>query len=380
MDQRTTAERGLSPGSTIGVVGASARAAVTSLLRAGYRAVAADLFADADLTRICPVTRIDEYPAGLVAWLRKTPCDGWIYTGALENYPELIDEMAALRPLLGNPGNVLRRVRDPLVLQAAMRANELPFPETHTTSSGLPRDGSWLAKVVRGGGGTGVCVWNGATTAGEVWQKRIAGDSGSAVFAGCQLLAVTRQLVGEEWTGAKPFQYSGTIAPWDVCPQVEDDLHKLGHVLGAEFGLVGLYGVDFVLAGGRPWIVEVNPRYTAAVEVVEQALKTGLLNWHVANHHLRNFAPNQRGNFAGKAIMFSKRRGKISGNFVSWALEQVDLADVPPQGTVIEPGQPVLTILAKAESFALILPTLKSRMLEVDIRLWGGAGSCGWVS
>src|SRR5882672_6712717 len=103
----------------LAIVGASARAAAFSALRSGYQVVAADLFADADLQRACPVTRIADYPAGLITWLEKVECDAWLYTGALENHPQFVDRMAAIRPLLGNAGEPLRDVRNPAVLGRA---------------------------------------------------------------------------------------------------------------------------------------------------------------------------------------------------------------------------------------------------------------------
>src|SRR5262245_56065277 len=127
----------------LAIVGASARAAAFSALWAGYEVAAADLFADADLKRACPATRISDYPTGLADWLAATPCDAWMYTGALENHPELIDRMAEVRPLYGNRGASLRLVRGPLRLQQALRDADLAFPDTRATAEGLPLDGSW---------------------------------------------------------------------------------------------------------------------------------------------------------------------------------------------------------------------------------------------
>src|SRR5206468_8888687 len=71
------------------ILGASARAAAFSARRAGLAPWCADLFADADLRRLCPVRRIDvaDYPAGLVTALADAPPGPVLYTGALENYP-----------------------------------------------------------------------------------------------------------------------------------------------------------------------------------------------------------------------------------------------------------------------------------------------------
>jgi uncharacterized protein len=91
------------PPSTLAVVGASVRAAAASAVHAGLKAVAADLFADLDLQRVARATRIGRYPKGLLAWLKamEPKPDAWMYGGALENHPDLVDAMAQLCPLLG---------------------------------------------------------------------------------------------------------------------------------------------------------------------------------------------------------------------------------------------------------------------------------------
>ncbi len=63
-----------------------------------------------------------------------------MYTGALENHPELVDQMAWIAPLLGNPGEVLARVRSPWELSKALNMAGFLFPEMCTTSASLPID------------------------------------------------------------------------------------------------------------------------------------------------------------------------------------------------------------------------------------------------
>ena len=388
MDQKTrgtspATERAQSRGATIAVVGASARAAALSVLRSGRRAVAADLFADADLRRVCPATRISPYPAGLVDWLRDAPCDGWLYTGALENYPELVDELATLKPLLGNPGNVLRRVRDPLLLQQVLQEHGFSFPETRASSDGLPRDGSWLAKTYRGSSGVGVSEWDSATSNCGFFQRRIHGDACSALFAGGVLLGATRQLVGEAWTGASRFQYCGSLAPWPLTADTERSLRTLGEALVEEFDLVGLFGVDFIFDGREAWTIEVNPRYTASAEVVEQAGNTCVIDWHVASHQRRLTPPpavDYSSTSYGKAILFAKLATTVSHEFTSWALTQADLVDIPLAGSSIAAGQPLLTVRAEAGKLPLILSALKSRMGQVERLLREGIETCDWES
>ena len=143
---------------TLAIVGASTRAAAASAVRSGFQPLAADLFADADLRRIATTTRISPYPEGFVDWLRAVEPPAWMYTGALENHPELVDQMAWIAALLGNPGDVLTRVRSPWVLADVLRRAGLSFPETRASADGLPQDGSWLVKSYRGASGSGVSL------------------------------------------------------------------------------------------------------------------------------------------------------------------------------------------------------------------------------
>src|SRR4051794_30449688 len=95
------------------IAGASVRAAAASALRAGYAPWCVDLFGDADLERACPVrvVPLKRYPDALVAALAEGPPGPWMYTGAIENRPDLIE--CVDRPLLGNPADIVRAVRDP---------------------------------------------------------------------------------------------------------------------------------------------------------------------------------------------------------------------------------------------------------------------------
>ena len=52
-----------------------------------------------------------------------------MYTGGLENYPDVIAAIAAERPLWGNGPDVLAKVRDPFALAAVLARPDLPHPK-----------------------------------------------------------------------------------------------------------------------------------------------------------------------------------------------------------------------------------------------------------
>src|SRR6516164_4501829 len=111
------------------IVGASARAAAFSALRAGLRPWCADLFADADLRGRCPAMRLPgRYPGAFVDLIKADVPGPWMYTGGLEAHPLLIWQLEQHRPLWGNGPGALSRIRDPEVLAQAARQAGLPSP------------------------------------------------------------------------------------------------------------------------------------------------------------------------------------------------------------------------------------------------------------
>jgi len=357
------------------ILGASARAAAFSALRAGLDPYCGDYFADADLRRRCPATAITDYPDQLEEVARQAPPGPWMYTGAIENYPDLIERICAVRPLLGNRGDCLARVRDPFRLAEALLRAGLAAPAIATAADGLPKDGSWLRKAYRSGGGAQVVEWIGEPDAKRppeayYFQQRITGTPCAGVYVAADrksvLLGVSQQLIGVPWTGARSFHYAGSVGPWRLEPTVRDQFIRLGDLLSAEFGLKGLFGVDAMLDGSTVWPIEVNPRFPASLEVLERAMDFSAVGLHVAacQHCRLPDAPPQLGEgWTGKAIVWARHKTIVSDRFCRWAEEQnaggawPELADIPNVDTHISAGSPITTVLAegRAESEAWTL-------------------------
>jgi predicted ATP-grasp superfamily ATP-dependent carboligase len=388
---------------SIAIVGASARAAAASAVRAGFQPITADLFADADLRAIATATRISPYPEGLVDWFRAVEPSAWMYTGALENYPELVDQLAWIAPLWGNSGDVLKRIRSPWELAKAFGDAGLPFPETRESADGLPCDGSWLAKTYQGASGSGVRELSREQGAGSreqegsspvFFQRRIAGIPCSAVFVGhggdATLVGVTRQLIGETWLGAHGFQYAGSIGPLPLPANALATIARLGNVLAAQFQLIGLFGVDMIVEGERVWTLEVNPRYTASVEIVDRYSGASSIAAHAAacgeglgagdegTEKTSQFRVQSTvTSYHGKAVLYAKRDVVITPSFAQSSLAEAlrrpwpALADVSPAGTVIEAGRPILTVFASGEATNDVEGQLRIRARELERQLYG---------
>ncbi|MEN0110570.1 MAG: ATP-grasp domain-containing protein [Planctomycetota bacterium] len=352
----------------VAIVGASVRAAAQSALRAGFDVVGADLFADADLDGVCPVTRIDDYPNGFAAWLTEQRADAWMYTGALENYPELVDRMATIAPLWGVRGEPLRRCRDPIELGRVFADSGIAFPKTLPRGV-RPNDADfWLAKTYRHSAGAGTVEygfgWSAEADPAKLDaypQKIVAGEPHAAVYAlsdsGSRLLGVTEQLLGE---GDACWSYRGSIGPIDLYsqpPSVAASLERVGSVLAGELGLRGVVGVDVLIEGDTLTVVEVNPRYPASAEVLERASGQSVLAQHASAFGGDRSCEWEAapGRVAAKQVVYARGRITVDERLAELlqALHRTgDVADLPREGTSIEAGQPVCTALGHASSVA----------------------------
>ena len=366
--------------------GASTRAAAFSALRAGFRPWCADLFADADLQARCPAMRLPgTYPEGFLDWIDAELPGPWMYTGGLENRPYLVERMARRRPLWGNDCPVLLRARNPDLLRAAARAAGLPAPAVKEFFRRRP-DGRWLVKPIWGLGDP-IHFWTAADAADRpsllfYLQEFIEGESQSAVFCTeggrAHLLGVSRQLVGESFLNAAPYRYCGSVGPLQPDAAQRQTLERFGSILARKCGLRGIFGVDAIVRDGAFWPVEVNPRYTASVEVLEYALGLSAMAWHRAACDAsapRPAAPSDDpASFVGKAVYFARQDMTFPDDgpwndvlrSPSILAEPPAFADIPHPGTAIKAGWPILTFFARADTVNGCLEALRCTGGDLD--------------
>lgn len=355
------------------IAGASVRAAAQTAVRFGLRPLAVDLFADEDLRAVAETRQSVDYPGDLPRLCRELPPSPWMYTGALENYPDVIAEISETRPLIGNSPEVLTGIRDPFRLESLLRSGG--FPTAGCVLSGtVPDDGTkWLLKPVGSGCGFGIR----SASPGEpvprqfFGQECVAGIPLSAVYCAseddCTFVGASLQLIGMASQAVSPFQFCGAVANFPVSEDVRAAMRETGEFVARETGLRGLFGIDFVQGAGGPVAIEVNPRYTATVELFEriagrsadcqsflriERTATGL------SFGVRDCG-NCDGRAAGKVILYARDSGTAPEFGVSLGGARFpEIADIPRCGARIESGQPVCTVLADAANADVLLGRL----------------------
>jgi len=398
------------PAGPLLILGASARAACSSARRAGMQPVAADLFADRDLQSICRCQQVDNSQRQWIAAARKLVPDrtAWLYTGAFENQPGLVERISERLELWGTPAEALRRARDPQAVAAALDAAGLPSLQVRSSppppSSPLP----WLRKPRRGSAGSGIQVWSNGVASAETasgptnglptreretyFQQRAQGHVLSAVCLALPqstwLLGVTSQVIGCQALGAGPFGYCGSLGPLRLPDRVSRQIAQIGATLATTARLRGLFGVDLIHNDDGNWVTEVNPRYTASVEVLERGTGIPFLAWHRwsctrTSEHAA--APADRDDrygpvclavrprvhpTAAKLIVYAQqdlRAPQITASFDSDGFAQ--FADLPQPGQQILKGHPVCSVLARGPDRASCSATLLARLQSLCIHL-----------
>jgi hypothetical protein len=232
------------------------------------------------------------YPEGFADLIDVELGGPWLFTSGLENRPFLVGKMARRRPLWGNGQAALLDARSPFTVAALLRRAKLPGPAVWGPGDAFHPavERRWLIKPLAGAGGIGIRFLERAVTSAtfrvgrNYLQEYVEGEPRAAVFVGdgksARLLGVTRQLVGEAWLHAAPFRYCGSVGPLPLAPAEAAGIENLGRVLAAGCGLRGLFGVDGIWRRDMLLPVEINPRYTASVEVLEHACGIRALSLH----------------------------------------------------------------------------------------------------
>lgn len=395
------------------MIGASCRAAAQSARRAlgdSVTILGCDLFGDADLRNACDNVRVipsENFPAVQLAELNEllkpttkpdSQSTAWMYCGGLENAPESIHEISEHLELLGCDATTVRAVRDPIQFTACLRDAGLPLARiiTKECAGEVPvaaiKTSRWIAKPIGSCGGhhVGSVFFDSDATAPALIaanldpatfaQQFVGGESQSACFVAngneAVCLGTTRGYALKDVIPShpsatdKPFGYAGSTGPLSISAVAQKKWQDIADALTARFRLKGLFGVDAIATpDGEIVPIEVNPRYTASMELIESATQRSMVRLHI-DACVSGTLPEISGCTAAarsKQIVYARAPTQFSaahfGAFLdAWqdhakaTRKEVDFADLPffESPDVVrsfERGQPIMTVLSRGERF-----------------------------
>ena len=172
----------------------------------------------------------------------------------------------------GNDAETLKRAKDPLALARVCAANGVRHPQIAFAPPDEPE--RWLIKRRGGAGGAHVAAATGH-------EPRFAG----------LLFSTSRQPAGasprcSSRTGKKPkslasacngprqrrrrrFDMAAPRDPSTSAPPKPSEIARSVAIITSELGLVGLNSVDFLVSDEAVWLIEINPRPGATLDVFE---------------------------------------------------------------------------------------------------------------
>lgn len=373
---------------TILIVGFSTRAIAESAVQGGYPVVTIDYFGDRDQREQVENHSLSRdfnssfSAAALFRVSKRMRFESVVYIANLENHPATVQAFAGCAHLLGNTPEVLDRVRDWHQLRQTCHEDDLPAALTffRGEENQASREYPWILKPMRGGGGRSIRIWNGKPLdQNYLLQRYLVGRPGSAAFAAdgrnCVLLGVCEQFIGWKELGCGGFTWCGNLLPLQIetaawAPFLAK-LQTMTARLTERFCLRGVNGIDFIVEDKAPGcpcpvLVEVNPRYTASMELMERAYGLNIFSMHLdaLAGRLPEFSLLQEIGrpFLGKGVVFARQTLTVPANLRG--IEH-DRRDLPYPGDQIKAGHPICTVFATGADRQSCLNKLLANANEV---------------
>ncbi|MEM7222813.1 MAG: ATP-grasp domain-containing protein [Pseudomonadota bacterium] len=349
---------------TVLVAGLSARALAAAARRAGFRALAVDLFGDQDTRALAWRSRrvagsigtgfdgaaLIESLDRLSAEAGDTPL-GLVAGAGLEARPELLARLDARYGLVGNGADQVRRVKDPASFFSLLARLSIPHPETRFNPP--PTRRGWLTKRIGASGGGHVkALGDRANGAEHYFQRRVRGRPISACFLAdgqrTRLLGFSKQWAAPAGPRA-PFRFGGLAQPAELPDGQASEMAEVVARLVPEIGLRGLNSADFLVRARSFDLLEINPRPGASLDIFDRVLEAPLFRLHceASAGTLPDGWPTASEAMAS-AVVYANRRLVVPAEhrWPAWT------ADRPPRGQLVERGDPLCSVLAKGRSAA----------------------------
>jgi uncharacterized protein len=335
------------------VVAYSARALASSAAHAGFAPLSIDVFGDDDTREMSLASvklegglsdglTLDKVLSAVETLISAHDPVGLAYGAGFEHQPETIAAIARRTRIFGNEAETLKRAKDPIALAQVCEANGVRHPGIAFAPPDEPE--LWLIKRRGGAGGGHIAPAAGASASADCYfQRRVGGKSISALFLASGKKA---EIVGlsMQWTAptpVSPFRYGGAAGPVDAGPSQAREIARSVAAVASELDLAGLNSADFMVSDDAVWLMEINPRPGATLDVFESN-GAPLFARHIAACEGRLVPASSNSQFKAAEIVYAPHdivvRGK--GNWPDWAVDR------SPPGTRIAAGDPLCTALA----------------------------------
>ncbi len=349
------------------IVAPSTRAIAESAKKAKYNFATIDFFGDIDQKEICENYSLREEKLEYTienlfkySLSKSKDFTHIVYGSGFENYPELIEKYERNFFLLGNPAKIVKEVRDWWNFFKTLKKLGIAYPETEIIKAEELKEiqGKYIVKPLKTGGGKRISFLNNIEEKDEklLLQEFIEGKNVSSCIVGNFFIGGSEQLLHN-------FKYLGNIAPFET-----EELKEASIKIAETFKLIGVNGIDFVISESNElYAIEVNPRITGAMEVLEKAYGINLFDLHVKSCLGEEIDINikRKNRFFGKKILYAHERVEFKAERTSF------IKDIPKKGEIIEKNSPICTVIGEGSSMQECLKDLeeKEKIIYKNLRV-----------
>ncbi|MGB8337816.1 MAG: ATP-grasp domain-containing protein [Burkholderiales bacterium] len=359
------------------IAASSGRALAASARRAGYISYIIDLFEDFDTVAMSAATKnacakntlrfdkiklqqaIDSFAA--------IDFHAIVFGAGFEQDTALLDVLNTQNNLFGNSPELIESLKQPATFFGLLDHLDIPFARVRVNVP-LDADG-WLAKTIAATGGAHVQAAQAVAASDDIYFQRFEeGRNLSMLFLAngkkAQLVGFNEQLT--QAVGDARYCYSGAINHAELPDEMKNQIARKLAALVETTGLVGLNSVDFILRDDKYFVLEINPRLSATVELYDQDFPRGLLHAHMraCEGELPESMPAEK-NIRGHKIVWAQQNTKLPATFKfpAWC------ADIPQPGSFIAKDAPLCSVLVNGPSHAAVLAQLEKRSAEIQSQL-----------
>ncbi|MEJ8853651.1 ATP-grasp domain-containing protein [Variovorax robiniae] len=352
--------------------------------------VALDLFGDADTRRSSeewirigePSTlRIDGalLLSALEALTRQGRVTGWIAGPGFEGRPDLLEQGAALLPLIGTQADAMRRVRDPRYFFGCLDEQGIAHPAIRMDA---PEDAEgWLVKDAQGSGGWHIqraaAMGGEGLTAHHYFQREVPGGPMSATFiangSDAEVLGFNHMIVRP--MAGRPFVFCGAVGPVSLPADLASRITRAARALAKAFSLRGLGSLDFMRDGDVFNVLEINARPSLSMGLYRRVRRLsatpGMVSAHVRACLYGELPqwPLRTGNIPvqGTEIVYARRALSLDEAAAQRLASHPDCHDLPNAPTQFEAGEPLCSVSASGSNAEEVCAMLRRRREAVHL-------------
>ncbi|MBS0252031.1 MAG: ATP-grasp domain-containing protein [Proteobacteria bacterium] len=376
-------------GDAVLIAAFSGRSLAQSARRAGFRPLVVDAFGDLDTRDAAEDLRVIDgametgfRTKPLIAALNElsqsapTAPIGLVLGSGLEDQPRLVNALASRFRLLGCDARTLATCKDPKKFFALLDELAIPHPATQIEPPSAAS--GWISKRIGGSGGRHIrdCSDTPHAKPRRYFQKRLTGMRYSIGALSTQAgTAASSFALSRQWTSpspAHPYRFGGCVSQPAIDVSLSAEMIGCARKLCEKLQLRGLASFDFIVEQGVAYLLEVNPRPGASLDVLDDR-SGSLFARHIAACTGAPVASQQNDSSPAKAMaILHADRGPITLGYTPWPNWS---ADRGTPGTFVPLGAPLATAFAEASTADAAEALARQRLAELEDLIYGHAKS-----